>query len=80
MTIHYDPWQGALILHVNAKYAITLLSAKQNLSKRGLYSTLEDDDDIVWMHNPFDVVFMDNERESPEQLMSKITFKGSPQL
>ena len=41
---------------------------------------LEDDDDIDWKHNPFDVDFIDDERESPEQLMSKITFKGSPQL
>ncbi len=31
-------------------------------------------------HNLFDVDFIENERKSPEQLMSKITFKGSPQL
>ena len=41
---------------------------------------LEDDDDIDWKHNPFDVDFIDDERQLPEQLMSKNTFKGSPQL
>jgi len=41
---------------------------------------LEDDDDIDWKHNSFDVDFIDDEKESPEQLMSKITFNGSPQL
>jgi hypothetical protein len=39
MTMHYAPWQSAPILHVNARYAITLLLAKQSLSKRGIYLT-----------------------------------------
>ena len=56
------------------------ISEAELIKKRDIFDPLEDDDDIVWRHNPFDVDFMDNERESPEQLMSKITFKGSPQL
>ena len=56
----------------NVKYAIPLLSAKQSL-----FDPLEDDDDIDWKHNPIDIDFIEDERESPEQLMSKITFKGS---
>ena len=50
------------------------------IKKRDIFDPLEDDDDIDWKHNPFDVDFIDDKRESPEQLMSKITFKGSPQL
>jgi hypothetical protein len=79
MTIHYGLWQGAPILHVHARYAITLLSARQSLSRRGI-SCQEDDDDIDWKHNPFDVDFIDDERESPEQLMSKITLAAQQGL
>ena len=73
MTIHYDPWQREIRDHPPINEA-------ELIKKRDIFDPLEDDDDIVWRHNPFDVDFMDNERESPEQLMSKITFKGSPQL
>jgi hypothetical protein len=41
---------------------------------------IEDDDDIDWKHNPFDVDSIDEGHETPEQLMSQITFEGSPQL
>jgi hypothetical protein len=56
------------------------ISEAELVKKRDIFDPLEDDDDIDWKHNPFDVDFIDDERESPEQLMSKITFKGSPQL
>ena len=49
------------------------ISKVELIKKKDIFDPLEDDDDIVWRHNPFDVDFMDNERESPEQLMSKIT-------
>jgi hypothetical protein len=37
-------------------------------------------DDIDWKHNPFDVDSLEGSEETPEQLMSQITFEGSPQL
>ena len=55
------------------------ISEAELVKKRDIFDPLEDGDDIDWKHNPFDVDFIDDER-SPEQLMSKITFKGSPQL
>jgi hypothetical protein len=56
------------------------ISEAELVKKRDIFDPLEDDDDIDWKHNPFDVDFIDDEWESPEQLMSKIAFKGSPQL
>ena len=44
------------------------ISEAELIKNRDIFDPLEDDDDI------------DDEKESPEQLMSKITFKGSPQL
>ena len=41
---------------------------------------LEDRDDIEWKHNPFDVDHVSESGETPEELMAKITFEGSPQL
>ena len=41
---------------------------------------LEDDDDIVWKHNPYDADSVTESGETPEELMAKITFEGSPQL
>ena len=55
------------------------ISEAELVKKRDIFDPLEDGDDIDWKHNPFDVDFIDDER-SPEQLMSKITFKGSHQL
>jgi hypothetical protein len=45
-----------------------------------LLDPLEDDDDIEWKHNPFDVDHVTESGETPEELMVKITFEGSPQL
>ena len=58
----------------------TPISEAELIKKRDILDPLEDDDDIDWKHNPFDADFIDDESQSPEQLMSKITFKGSPQL
>ena len=41
---------------------------------------LEDDDDIEWKHNPFNVDHADESGETPEELLTKITFEGSEQL
>jgi hypothetical protein len=41
---------------------------------------LEDDDDIGWKHNPFDVDHVDESGEAPKELLAKITFEGSEQL
>ena len=48
--------------------------------KKDIFDPIEDDDDIDWKHNPFDVDSVDGSEEIPEQLMSQITFEGSPQL
>ena len=45
------------------------ISGAELIKKRDILDPLEDDDDIDWKHNPF----IDDEKESPEQLMSKIT-------
>ena len=41
---------------------------------------LEDDDDIEWKYNPFDADHINESGETPEELLAKITFEGSPQL
>ena len=46
------------------------ISEAELVKKRDIFDPLEDDDDKDWKHNPFDVDFIDDERESPEQLMS----------
>ena len=56
------------------------ISKVELIKKKDIFDPLEDDDDIDGKHNPFDIDFIDDERESQEQLMSKIIFKGSPQL
>jgi hypothetical protein len=50
------------------------------IKKKDIFDPIEDDDDIDWKHNPFDVDSVDVIDETPEQLMSQITFEGSPQL
>ena len=42
--------------------------------------TLEDDDDIEWKPNPFDLDSVTESGETSKELMAKITFEGSPQL
>ena len=41
---------------------------------------LVQDDNIDWKYNPFDVDSIEGTEGDPEQLLSKITFEGSPQL
>ena len=50
------------------------------IKKKDILHPIEDDDDIDWKYNPFDVDSIDEVIETPEQLMSQITFEGSPQL
>ena len=56
------------------------ISTEDLIKKKDLLDPLDDDDDIEWKANPFDVDALDGPDETPEELMSKITFKGSPQL
>ena len=41
-------------------------------------ATSDDDNDIEWKANPFDADSLDGSTETPEELMSKFTFKDSP--
>ena len=50
------------------------------IKKKDIFDPIEDDDDIDWKYNPFDVDSIDEVIETPEQLMPQITFQGSPQL
>ena len=50
------------------------------MKKKDMFDPIEDDGDIDWKHNPFDVDSIDDMGETPEQLTSLITFEGSPQL
>jgi len=48
------------------------------IKKKGIFDPIENDDDIDWKYNPFDVDSIDDTEETPDQLMSQITFEGSP--
>ena len=50
------------------------------IKKKDIFHPIEDDDNIDWKYNPFDVDSTDGTEETPDQLMSQITFEGSPQL
>ena len=50
------------------------------INMKDILDPIEDDDDIDWKHNPFDVDSVDDSEETPEQLKSQIIFEGSPQL
>ena len=50
------------------------------IKKKDIFDPIEDDDDIDWKYNPFDVDSTDDTEETPDQLMPQITFEGSPQL
>ena len=50
------------------------------IKKDTLLDPLEDDDDIEWKQNPFDVDHLSESGEPPEELMAMITFEGPPQL
>ena len=56
------------------------ISEEELIKKKDLLDPLDDDDDIEWKANPFDADSLDGSTETPEELMSKITFKGSLQL
>ena len=56
------------------------ISAEDLIKKKDLLDPLGGDDDIEWKANPFDVESLEGPTETPEELMSKIIFKGSPQL
>ncbi len=46
------------------------------IKKKDIFDPIEDDDDIDWKYNPFDVDSIDGTEETPDQLMSQITFEG----
>ena len=48
------------------------------IKKNDLLDPLVDDDDIQSKHNPFDIDYVNESGETPEELMAKITFEGSP--
>jgi hypothetical protein len=50
------------------------------IKKKDIFDPIEDDDDIDWKHNPFDVDSVEGSEKTPEQLLSQITFEVSPQL
>ena len=50
------------------------------IKKKDIFDPIEDDDDIDWKLNHFDVDSLDTSEETPEHLLSQITFEGSPQL
>ena len=50
------------------------------IKKKDIFDPIVDDDDIDWKYNPFDVDSNDGTEETPDQLMSQITFEGSSQL
>jgi len=50
------------------------------IKKKDIFEPIEDDDDIDWKYNPFDVDSVEGSEEDHEQLLSKITFEGSPQF
>ena len=49
------------------------------IKKKDLLDPLDDDDDIEWKHNLFDVDHVSESGETPEELLAKITFEGSEQ-
>ena len=50
------------------------------IKKKYIFDPIKDDDDIDWKYNPFDEDLIDEAGETPQQLLSQITFEGSPQL
>ena len=45
------------------------------IKKKDIFDPIEDDDDIDWKFNPFDVDLIDEAEETPQQLLSQITFE-----
>lgn len=50
-----------------------VIAEEELIKKKDLLDLLDDDDDIDWKSNPFDVDSIDKEGETPEHLISKIT-------
>ena len=61
-------------------FAHRMFTDNELIKKKDIFDSIEDDDGIDWKHNPFDVDSINEMGETPEQLMSQITFEGSPQL
>ena len=61
-------------------YPHRMFTDDELIKKKDIFDPIEDDDDIDWKYNPFDVDSIDGTEETPDQLMSQITFEGSPQL
>ena len=50
-------------------------SDEELIKKKDLLNLLDDDDGIEWNANSFDADSLNGSIETPEELMSKITFK-----
>ena len=50
------------------------------INKSELLDSVEDDDDIEWPHNPFDIRPDSASPESPDELLAMIQFEGSLEL
>jgi hypothetical protein len=48
------------------------------IKKKDIFDPIEDNDGIDWKYNPFDADSINGTEETPDQLMSQITFEGSP--
>jgi hypothetical protein len=46
------------------------------IKKKDSFDPIEDDDDIDWKHNPFDIYSIEGSDETPEQLMSQTKLKA----
>ena len=57
-----------------------IIKEEDLIKKKDLLDPLEDYDDIEWKHSPFNVDHADESGETPEELLTKITFEGSEQL
>ena len=77
MTIPCAPWQDVpTLLSVGTPFH----TDDELIKKKDIFDPIEDDDIIDWKYNPFDVDSTDGMEETPDQLISQITFEGSPQL
>jgi len=48
------------------------------IHKDSVLDPIEDDDDIEWPDNPYEINALDESSESPTELLALITIKGSP--
>ena len=66
--------------HSKDTFPHRMFTEDELIKKKDIFNPIEDDDDIDWKYNPFDVDLIDEAEETPQQLLSQITFEGSPQL